>query len=304
MTKNEYLIKKFTDFYKGYNESKMDFFYHPSIARIEPFKIADGLYYVGDKKVCIHLVDTGDGLILIDSGYLGTTHMLVDSIWRAGFDPADIKIILHTHGHSDHYGASSEFARMYGCRLAISRIDSELVSRGAVDGKIDGKLYPLATAPEFDMMLDDGDTVELGDTSIKCILSPGHTEGVFSLFFTRTYEGKSCTVGMFGGAGTNAITLPYLVRNGYPLDMPDRMLETIDMLKKIPVDIHLGNHPGNNHTLEKRKKMIEEGGNPFIDKNSWGDFLNSLEAKVKAVIEDNKRLDAEADEFCKCEAEK
>ena len=85
MTRKEYFIKKYDDFRISYLAHMMDFMHHPSIARIEPFKIADGLYYVGDKKVCIHLIDTGDGLILIDSGYLGAEHLLVDSIWRAGF---------------------------------------------------------------------------------------------------------------------------------------------------------------------------------------------------------------------------
>ena len=66
---------------------------NPSTVRFEPFKIADGLYYVGDRKVCIHLIDTNDGLILIDSGYLGAAHLLVDSIWRAGFDPVNIRWI-------------------------------------------------------------------------------------------------------------------------------------------------------------------------------------------------------------------
>lgn len=292
------MIKRFHDFYEGYTSRKMEFFNHPSSARIEPFKIADNLYYVGDKKVCCHLIDTGDGLILIDSGYLGTAHLLVDSIWRIGFDPADIKIILHTHGHSDHFGASSEFARMYGCKLAISRIDADLVRRNAVGGCIGGSLHPLAKAPEFDMLLEDGDTVELGNVRIRCVLSPGHTEGVLSLFFDTEYQGISYSVGLFGGAGTNALTLPYLYKNDYPEDLPNTMLKTIDMLGDLSVDIHLGNHPSNNRTLEKRSLQIENGGNPFIDKSSWGEFLKALRNKVLAIIEENRALSDEADALC------
>lgn len=81
MTK-EVLLQKQREHADKYREKHKDFYANPSIARIEPFKIADQLYYVGDKEVCIHLIDTGDGLILLDSGFLGATHLLVDSIWR------------------------------------------------------------------------------------------------------------------------------------------------------------------------------------------------------------------------------
>ena len=58
-------------------------------------------------------------------------------------------------------------------------------------------------------------------------------------------------------------------------------------------DIHLGNHPNNNHTLEKRKKQATDSVNPFIDKSSWIEFLDSMEAKVRTVILDNSKLDEE-----------
>ncbi len=289
MTRSEYMIKKYDDFRPKYLERQMDFFRHPSIARIEPFQIADNLYYVGDKKVCVHLIDSGDGLILIDSGYIGAEHLLVDSIWRVGFDPKNIKIILHTHGHSDHFGASEEFKRMYGCKLIISRIDADLARRN----NISSQHFPLATAPTFDEEIEDGDTIKLGNVNIRCVLTPGHTEGTMSFFFDVTYQGNTYTAGLFGGAGTNALTLPYIFKNGYSEDLPQKMLRSIELLRKEKVDIHLGNHPNNNHTLEKRKKQATDSVNPFIDKSSWIEFLDSMEAKVRTVILDNSKLDEE-----------
>ena len=47
-----------------YNQNHAAFFAEPSIEYIEPFKMADDLYYVGDKLVCIHLIRTDEGLIL------------------------------------------------------------------------------------------------------------------------------------------------------------------------------------------------------------------------------------------------
>lgn len=299
MTKKEYLINKYKEQYSQYLANKMDFICNPSIARIEPFRIADGLYYVGDKKVCIHLIDTGAGLILIDSGYLGAEHILVDNIWRAGFDPKEIKIIIHTHGHSDHYGASDEFKKMYGCKLAISEIDAKLVKKRALDGNIGGELHPLAKAPEFDIEIKNGDIIELGNTKIRCVLTPGHTEGVISLFFKVTFEGKTYTAGLFGGVGTNALKLTYLYYNDSPKKLPEMMLDSIEKMRMEEVEIHLGNHPTNNHTLEKRNEQIEKGGNPFINKSSWGELLDSLEERVKQIIIDNDKLNNEINKILK-----
>ena len=40
-----------------------DFCRDPGKYRLDPFRIFGPLYYVGDQKVCIHLIDTGDGLV-------------------------------------------------------------------------------------------------------------------------------------------------------------------------------------------------------------------------------------------------
>ena len=290
MTKQEYLSELTRARIDEYYKNKMDFFINPSTARIDPFRIADGLYYVGDKKVCAHLIDTGDGLILIDSGFLGATHLLVDSIWRLGFDPRDIRLIIHTHGHNDHYGASDEFKIMYGSKLAISRVDAEMVRAKSKNGSIGGKYYPLAKAPEFDIEIEDGEVIEIGRVKIRCVLSPGHTQGVLSLFFDVTDEGKTYKVGLFGGVGMNTLGLAVILTYGYPMDMPERMLSTIEMLRSEQVDIHLGNHPGDNRVLDKREAQLREGGNPFIEKESWGRLLDTLEVRVKSVIEKNEKL--------------
>ena len=119
MTRDTILEQKYAEIRKRYLSVNEEFFTSPSIARIEPFKIADNLYYVGDKKVCVHLIDTGDGLILLDSGYIGAEHLLVDSIWRAGFDPKDVRWIIHSHGHSDHYGAIRVIADKYASQITL-----------------------------------------------------------------------------------------------------------------------------------------------------------------------------------------
>lgn len=296
MTRKEFLLKKFHEITSAALEGKKGFYTNPAVARMEPFKIADQLYYVGDKKVCIHLIDTGDGLILLDSGYFNTSHLLVDSIWRAGFDPANVRWIIHTHGHHDHFGASEEFRIMYGTKLAISRVDAESLRKAPHRAHLSKSFYPFANIPDFDYEIEDGEIFELGDMKIRCMLTPGHTDGVLSLFFDVTHHGEKYLAGMFGGAGINAIKLPYIAYNDRNEDCIQQMLCSIEKLLNEPVVVHLGNHPGNNHTLEKRAKQLEEGGNPFIAPDSWHTFLTELREKVEKIIIHNENLEKEISE--------
>ena len=73
---------------------------------VSPFKIADNVYYVGNKSVSVHLFDTGEGLLLLDTAYAETTYLLIESIRELGFDPHDIRWIIHSHAHIDHFGAT------------------------------------------------------------------------------------------------------------------------------------------------------------------------------------------------------
>lgn len=282
--------EKFRELYAKHIEAHEEFNTSPATARIDPFMIADGLYYVGDKHVCSHLIDTGDGLIVIDTGYLGATHLLVDSIWRAGFDPKNVKWIIHTHGHYDHFGASNEFKAMYGTKLAISRADAEYLREKPHRALINKDLFPLAKVPEFDYEIEDGEIFELGNVKIKCVLTPGHTRGVLSLFFDVAYEGKTYLAGLFGGIGTNALTLPFTRYDEEDVDRPRQILESIEKIKDEKVVVHLGNHPDNNNTLGKREKQIKEGGNPFIDPESWRNMLTGLKETALRIAKDNETL--------------
>ena len=73
---------------------------------IEPFKLFDNLYYVGDKWVSAFLLNTEAGLVLIDSLEFSYSMWLPTNIKNAGFSVADIKRIVITHGYSDHAGGA------------------------------------------------------------------------------------------------------------------------------------------------------------------------------------------------------
>lgn len=271
-----------------YNKNHAGFYAEPSTRDIAPFKIADDLYYVGDQLVCIHLIRTDAGLILLDAGYPCAKHLLMASIVRLGFNPADVRWIILTHAHSDHYGAANEFRNLYGTKVALSAVDT--ASMREKPFRAIGSSNALQRPPVIDYELADGEIFSFGGKNIRCVLTPGHTLGTMSFFFDVTDNGNTYLAGLFGGAGVSAMKLPSMLHYELPLDMPQRMLASLELIKDEPVAIHLGNHPHNNNTLKRRERQLKEGGNPFIKTTSWQSFLTTIQQKTQKIIEENAEL--------------
>lgn len=274
--------------YEKFKEIYAEYYTSPSVAAVAPFRIADGLYYVGDRKVCIHLLETREGLILIDAGFPCAKHLLTESIRQLGFDPADVRWILLTHGHFDHFGAADEFRALYGTKVALSAVDAAALREYPQRGHTFAADSPYVRNPVIDYELSDGEIFSFGGREIRCVLTPGHTMGVMSYFFPVTDQGTTYLAGLFGGAGSSHMTLAATRFDHLPADMPQRMLASLDRVEKEPVVIHLGNHPGNNRTLKKREQQLQEGGNPFIDPDSWKRQLSALRQKTLEIIQENE----------------
>jgi len=297
MSIQDYLQEKCGLSRAQYIRGNTNFYTHPADSFVEPFRIADDLWYVGDAQVCVHLIDTHEGLILLDSGFPCAVPSLIEAIHRAGFDPRDVKWILHTHGHFDHFGASETFRRLFGTRLAISRVDAQALRENSARALMDWSSMPFAPVPEFDYEIEDGEVFRLGDKEIRCVLTPGHTAGVLSFFFPVTENGQEHLAGLFGGIGTNTLSLSSMLYYDDPKDLPEQLLASLALVEEEPVTVHLGNHPPNNHTLEKRHRMVEEGGNPFVDAGSWKAFIEATRPSVHRMLEINAQMRRELDEL-------
>jgi len=156
----------------------------PWTLRVDPIAITDRLFYVGNQDVSCHLVKTPAGAILIDTAYAQTAYLLTESIRRVGVDPDDIRIILHTHGHVDHCGATRRMKELSGADVCLGEADVPTVQEG-LPLTCAGYWYGMTDFETFtvDRPLRHGDTVELGGLAIRCHHTPGHTAGVMTFTF-------------------------------------------------------------------------------------------------------------------------
>lgn len=256
-------------------EKLFDLYKYPEKYRVPPFKIFGNLYYVGNADVSAHLIDSGDGLILIDTTYPSTAALLVHSIWEIGFRPEDIKIILHTHGHFDHFGGTALIKMLSGARTFLGEADARMFRENpdlALCADCSGYAYTEPFTPDVEIC--DGDCITLGNSRIKAIATPGHTDGTMSFFFDVNDGERNLRAGLFGGAGVNTMTADFIAMH-HNDKCRQQFPDSLEKIRNEKVDITLGNHASHNHTLEKFKKMGngKKGENPFINAKEWSELI-------------------------------
>lgn len=259
-----------------------------------PFAIFDDLYYVGIDWVSAYLVDTGDGLILIDTAWGEYADHLLDAIRRLGLDPADLRYVLPTHGHFDHVGGAGRIHRATGARVGMTAADWEMVASGeATPAETAGPEpgaepdpEPLVDPLERDWVIADGDSLTLGRTRLDFFVTPGHTPGVLSIRFTVHDHGTPHTAFVFGGVGLNfdgvERTQAYLASV--------RRLQGLD-----GIEVNLTNHPGGGRIFQRAGALAARGEgdpHPFVDPAGWSSWLERLEAAAEDKLADELALPA------------
>ena len=160
---------------------------------IQPFQMYGNIYFVGSRKVSVHIIKTQVGLVMIDTGYPDMYEKILENMKALDLDPKDICAIFHSHGHFDHFGCTLRFKELCGAKTYISRIDNDIVN-----GTYDLSWSKEAGLPDLekfdcDCLIDDGDCFTFGSTVIRCRLTPGHTNGTLT-FFINAEDGENTAV--------------------------------------------------------------------------------------------------------------
>lgn len=247
---------------------------HESVLRpweyfVQPFPITDQVYYVGNRWVGSFLIDTGDGLMLIDCGMPQTMYQVLENIRALGFEPKDIRTILITHAHYDHCGAAEAMRQYTGAKLYMGREDAFFLTERPELMLANEETCPLFHA---DCFYEKDTPVCQGNIAILPVHTPGHTPGTYSLFFDATVQGKKVRCGMHGGLGFNTLHDEFLEEYHLPKSLRRDFYENLLRLRDLPVDLAIGSHPGVVSMLEKQAAR-KEGENPFLGRDEWKNLM-------------------------------
>lgn len=173
---------------------------------LEPAKLLDNLFYIGNGFVGVFVLKTSAGLILFDASQseAEARDHLIPGLQKLGLDPATIRYVVVTHGHYDHFGGSAWLQKTYGARIALSAADWTLIETTPAEA-----IERSGTAlPKRDLVVNDGQTITLGDTRVRLYVTPGHTPGAVSAIVPVRLNGKLHNLSLLGSTAFPASIEP------------------------------------------------------------------------------------------------
>ncbi|MDO9535236.1 MAG: MBL fold metallo-hydrolase [Bacillota bacterium] len=131
-------------------------------------------------KILVYLVDGGNGLALVDAGLGFSCREIMENIRRVGMDPSLLKYVVATHGHIDHIGGLHYFQSL-GAKVVSHELERGAVCEGKPELTADWYYNVQYRPVPVDITLR-GEMQELsvGDLTLYCPLTPGHTPGGIS----------------------------------------------------------------------------------------------------------------------------
>lgn len=112
--------------------------------------------------------------IVIDPG--GDAKQIYETLQKDGLEAV---AIINTHGHFDHVSGNKELMELTNAPLMIHEADAELLNNVAQSARVWG--IPAENSPAPNRLLQEGDVIEFGNTSLKVLHTPGHSPGGIAL---------------------------------------------------------------------------------------------------------------------------
>jgi metallo-beta-lactamase class B len=233
-------------------------------------RIVGNMYYVGTRNLGSFLVATAEGHILINTSYEDTLPLLRDSVEDLGFRVEDIRVILGSQAHPDHMTGNALMKEWTGAEIMVMEEDVPLLRQTA------GAETPI------DRVLNDGDTVTLGGTTLTARLTPGHTPGTTAWLMTAQEDGREYDIVILGGG------VAPRTRLAGNEEVQAQFQRTFEVHRSLDCDVPLGPHTPM-YRMEDKFVRLGEGPNPFIDPAICEEEMWLMEQSYKYRLEEQLR---------------
>ncbi|TYL41669.1 MULTISPECIES: CAR family subclass B3 metallo-beta-lactamase [Dickeya] len=259
----------------------------PQAQVIAPYKAFDNVYFVGVCWVSAWLVKTSAGPVLIDTLHEPYVDQLIANIRQVGVDPADIKLVLMTHGHFDHVGGAYKVKALSQARFVMTQPGWDEALGDAKQSQHTAR--PWKMLDHADIVAQDGQTFTVGDTTFYAYATPGHTWGTTSYAFDVKDGDKTYRAITIGGMGLNAIENTHQV---------EAYLASIERIKRLiadpqhPVMVHLTAHPFNTGLTEAKDRLkTRKPGepHPLVDQAGLVKQMDSARKEAEQRLADEQK---------------
>lgn len=225
---------------------------------VDPFpayKVMDNLYFVGTTQLATFLIATPAGLILMNSNYEADVPVIQAGVKALGFNFKDIRILISGHAHPDHIEGDQLVKDLTGAQVVVGRLEVPWVKAFK---------NPKGRTQPIDRVVDEGDTVTLGGTTLTAHVFPGHTKGCLAWTLDLHENGK--TYHALVECSLNSQGMQFLNNKDYPNIVED-MRATFKKVRTLPVDLLLSSHTVFYGMAEKYARLKDRkpgDTNPFV----------------------------------------
>jgi glyoxylase-like metal-dependent hydrolase (beta-lactamase superfamily II) len=198
-------------------------------------KLTDDLYAYEWKNYfennCNSFYIGGSVQALIDPGLKSQLPGLLDQMAKDGIKKEDIRYIINTHSHPDHYEGSELFSGSE-VKIALSASELDFMTKGK--GAYLYELFGLrAPNVQVNLVLSDGE-IKLGEETFRVVHTPGHSPGSISLYWPAKKA-------LFSG---DVIFSQNVGRTDFPGGDSSLLKESIRALSKLGAEYLLAGHLG------------------------------------------------------------
>lgn len=226
----------------------------------DDWQVAEGVVRVAGSRTSLYIVDDGDSLCLVDTGYPRDLELIASAVEELGHSLADVSAVLLTHAHVDHIGSAERLRDQQGATVH-THIEEAAHARGEQEERITTG-YMLSHLWWPKMMSFVLNVVRAGATQVQHVhkvstfeeapagldlpgkpvpvFTPGHTSGHCAFHF------PSRGVVITGDALVTHDPLtqetgPRLLHRAFNHDQ-DQTVQSLDRLRNLEADIILPGH--------------------------------------------------------------